>query len=223
MEKNNKNKKQIIIIFATIVILTLSFIFFSMNSMQFLEKENTKIKISDLMKKLNYTSIQFSNGDDLNNDNILKIVNISSGEDNFKVYLYNKNEIYSIVNSSNNKEIYSNKKKFLKNKNDEDVIILVQGIFGAYGKINVFDKGAKLKYYLPQGKYKFRKLDIKSLNSKDYPTVYLQKSNNTNGITQEETIKEISFKNNLFIEIEITEDTYLDLSKQSILEVQKIN
>lgn len=223
MDDNNKIKKQVIIIFITIVTLTFLFIFFSFKSINFLEKENTKLVISDLMKKLNYESINFSNAEDLNKKDILKIVKLNTEKDNFDVYLYNKKDIYSIVNSTNNKEIYTNKKNFLKNENNEDVIILVQGIFGAYGKINVLDSGAKLKYYLPQGKYKFRKLDIKNLNSNLNPSIYLQQTYEEKGIVKEKNLEEIVFENNLFKEIQIKKDTYIDLSPNSIFEVQKIN
>lgn len=206
------------------IILLMIFIKLSYISINYLQKEEIKAKIQNIMKNLNYDKITF-NKSQFSNNKIIDKFEITTNDDIFDIYIYNKKEIYNIVNKRNNKEIYSNKKQTFKNDDNEDVIILIDGLFGAYGKINVNDS-SKIKYYLPKGKYKFRRLNSSNIfkEYKEESKVFIQKTlTDKNSQTFIQTVNNISFTNNLFIEMEIKEDEFLEISENAIFEVQKIS
>lgn len=206
------------------IILLMIFIKLSYISINYLQKEEIKAKIQNIMKNLNYDKITF-NKSQFSNNKIIDKFEITTNDDIFDIYIYNKKEIYNIVNKRNNKEIYSNKKQTFKNDDNEDVIILIDGLFGAYGKINVNDS-SKIKYYLPKGKYKFRRLNSSNIfkEYKEESKVFIQKTlTDKNSQTFIQTVNNISFTNNLFIEMDIKEDEFLEISENAIFEVQKIS
>lgn len=223
--KKDKNKKiKIFLIIIIVIITTIGLIKLSAISVSYIKNENLKSEIKNIMNDLNYNTIEFKNSK-FSKDNIIDKLEFNADEDSFNTYIYNKSEIYNIVNKKNNKEIYSNKKLTLKNNQNEDVIILIQGLFGAYGKIDINDSNPKLKYYLPEGKYKFRKLKNPYVkNSKENPSIYIQKNININNShISTKTIKEIEFNNDFFTEVDILPNTFLDISNDAIFEVQKIS
>lgn len=213
--KTNSNKNIIIMFF--IILFILLFIFFSFKSTQLLKKEKVKNKIKVIMNNLNYSKVDF-NDKKLFSGEIVDKIKVNTENNSFFVYIYNQDEVYNIVNAQNYKEVYSNKKKFLKNENDNDVIILIKNLFGAYGKINITNGNPQLKYFLPAGKYKVRKINKAQIN----PKLYIQENiKNNNGDIVENTLKEIEFNNDLFVEIELSKNNFLDISENAILEIQK--
>lgn len=213
--KSNLNKNILIVFF--IILFVLLFIFFSFKSTQLLKEEKVKNKIKVIMNNLNYSKVVFDDKKLFSGDIIDKI-KVNTENNSFFVYIYNQDEVYNIVNAQNYKEVYSNKKKFLKNDNDNDVIILFKNLFGAYGKINITNGNPQLKYFLPAGKYKVRKINHDNIN----PKLYIQENvKDNNGDIVENTLREIEFNNDLFVEIELSKNNFLDISENAILEIQK--
>lgn len=213
--KSNLNKNILIVFF--IILFVLFFIFFSFKSTQLLKEEKVKNRIKIIMNNLNYSKVSF-NDKKLFSGNIIDKIKVNTENNSFFVYIYNQDEVYNIVNAQNYKEVYSNKKKFLKNENDNDVIILFKNLFGAYGKINITNGNPQLKYFLPAGKYKVRKINHDNIN----PKLYIQENvKNDNGGIVENTLREIEFNNDLFVEIELSKNNFLDISENAILEIQK--
>lgn len=214
--KSNKN----VFIALIILVFILLFITLGFKSTSFLKQEKLKSDIKKIMENLNYSNITFENEKEILRDGLLNKVLISSGDDKFLVYIYNQSEIYNIVNNQNYKEIYSNKKKTLKNEKNEDVILLVSNLFGGYGKINILNGTASLRYFIPKGKYKVRRLNKNENENQKILIMQNTKDENMNDV--ETLIKEYEFTNDLFIEIEVPENTYLDISNNSVFELQNI-
>lgn len=224
LQKQNFQFKTFAFISIIFIIVLIIFIKLSSISINYLQNEEMKAQIKTIMKNLNYDNIKF-NKSQLSNNTIIDKFEINTNDDIFDIYIYNKREIYNIVNKRNNKEIYSNKKQTLKNDDNKDVIILIDGLFGAYGKINVNDS-SKIKYYLPKGKYKFRKLNSSNI-FEEYQTkskIFIQKTLiDKNSQTFIKNVNELSFTNNLFLELNLEEDEFIEISKNAIFEAQKIS